>query len=404
MNNLEFLYKLASRTASTEELKAWEAYLQTLSKKEYIQLLEVYGKIVSEVGYAGTPDEELFAAIRAEIEVRNRETEGIDAGAAARSRSGHSGGGAAFRRNLLAAAAVLMMALAGIYFFNIPAKTRSPLKPPAAALASKTDPGNPGTNKAVLTLASGRQLILDDTSTGNIAMDAGVKIIKLDKGLVTYKDNTNKSREIAYNTITTPRGGQYQLILPDGSHAWLNAASSLRFPTAFQGSDRKVELTGEGYFEVTHDPAHPFIVSFNHTEVKVLGTAFNIMAYEDEAAPQTTLVNGSVQVSKGGRQVLLQPGKMAVVKEDRVDIQEADIEQVTAWKNGMLSLENADLATVLRQVSRWYNVNVHYQAGVPEKRFFGLISRSVSLTTILEYLRKNDVHIEQEGSEITVMP
>jgi ferric-dicitrate binding protein FerR (iron transport regulator) len=128
------------------------------------------------------------------------------------------------------------------------------------------------------------------------------------------------------------------------------------------------------------------------------------MAYEDEEATRTTLVSGSIRVIRGDRQVLPQPGGMVVIKEDRMDIRDADIEQVLAWKNGMLSLENADLASVLRQISRWYNVDIHYQAGVPDKHFFGLVSRSVSLSTILEYLRENNVHIEQQGEDITVLP
>jgi ferric-dicitrate binding protein FerR (iron transport regulator) len=392
MNISEILNKLANRTATPEELSEFHAYLQKLDEKEFGQLLDIYGNIVSQIKNPGTPDEILFEQIRSKIETFDY-LPGSD--------SAKTGLLTKFKKGsewYLVAAAVLVIILSGIHLISRSGKKTSPV------VVSKNIRVSPGTNKAVLTLANGKQIVLDETSKGNIGSDAGAKIIKLDSGLVAYKDNSNQNNEIAYNTISTPRGGQYQLILPDGTHAWLNAASSLRFPTQFRGSERRVELTGEGYFDVTHDPAHPFIVSFSNTEVKVLGTEFNIMAYDDEAATQTTLVRGSVRLSKGHQQALLQPGKMAVVKDEHLKVQEADIEQVTAWKNGMLSLENADLATVLRQVSRWYNVNIHYQGSIPEKRFFGLISRNVNLSTIIEFLQKNNVHIKQEGNVVTVVP
>jgi ferric-dicitrate binding protein FerR (iron transport regulator) len=392
MNIPEILYKFASRTAGPEEITAFDAYLQTLTEKEYGQLLDDYGNIIAGLENAGEPDKALFAEIQAEIKVRkqvSKEAQGKRILPVVFKNS---------RRWYFAAAAIFMVMLIGIYTVKTTGKAAPGIQ------ASTIITGAPGTNKAVLTLANGKQVILDNAANGNIATEAGATIIKLDKGLVAYRDSAHQSNEISYNTITTPRGGQYQLILPDGSHAWLNAASSLRFPAVFDGPERKVELTGEGYFEVMHDAAHPFIVSFNNTEVKVLGTEFNIMAYDDEAATQTTLVRGSIRLSKGDRQTLLQPGNMAVATNQGVKVQEADIEQATAWKNGMLSLENADLATVLRQVSRWYDVNIHYQTNVPEKRFFGLINRNVNLSTILEFLQKNDVHIKQEGRDLIVLP
>ncbi len=264
----------------------------------------------------------------------------------------------------------------------------------------------PGGNKAILTLADGKQIVLDETKNGDLTRQGNTKIIKLD-GKLAYNKVGNSS-EILYNTIATPKGGQYQLILTDGTKVWLNAASSLRFPTSFQGKERKVEITGEGYFEVAKNPAKPFIVSINNAngkigEVEVLGTHFNINAYKDEPDVKATLLEGSVKVKMDnavqmlvpGQQANLQPGKIALEKN-------VDISQVVAWKEGFFLFDNTDLQSLMRQVARWYNVEVSFTGKVKEDGFSGKINRDVPLSKFLKVLEMNDVHVKVEGQKIIV--
>lgn len=284
---------------------------------------------------------------------------------------------------------------------------------PQAVLPTKTPTViPPGQDQAVLTLANGQQIVLDSTARGTLSNQAGTLVTGA-KGRLIYQPGGGQSAgnngsaddtQVAYNTITTARGGQYQLVLADGTRVWLNAASSLRFPTSFRGGQRQVTLTGEGYFQVARDASHPFIVSFDSTQVKVLGTAFNIMAYKDEAAARTTLVEGSIRVSRGASQATLEPGKTAVFKGDELRVEQADVDQVVAWKYGKLSFNHLDLKAIMRQVSRWYNVDVTYEGTVPDERFGGVISRNVNLSTVLEFLESNGIRCRQVANKITVLP
>jgi len=394
MNLPDILYKLAKREATTQEKDAFSAHLTTLNREEYEKLVDTYGEIIKMTAVAGEPDRELFAIIKQHIAIQAPEVKvpGVLQALTIAFKN---------KRSVYYSIAAIFIAVFISAYFFMTQKAEKPL------LAQNAIAIPPGKNKAVLTLANGQQIVLDDAKQGDVASQDGVKIIKIDSGIVAYHANAATGNEIAYNTITTPRGGQYSLILPDGTQAWLNAASSLRFPTVFNGNERRVELTGEGYFSVTHDAAHPFIVSFNNTQVRVLGTEFNIMAYGDEPAMQTTLVKGSIRLSNNNQETLLQPGKMAMITTEAAtptQVQDADVEQVTAWKNGQISLTNADLPTVMRQVSRWYDVNIHYKGTIPDKHFFGLINRNVNLSTILHFLQDNQVHVTQEGRDIIISP
>jgi transmembrane sensor len=182
----------------------------------------------------------------------------------------------------------------------------------------------------------------------------------LNNGQVAYKVIGGKQSDVLFNTLTTPRGGQFRLALPDGSEVWLNAASSIKYPTAFTGKDRKVEITGEAYFEIAHDASKPFKVRVNGMEVNVLGTHFNINAYHDEAFVNTTLLQGKVSLTKAGAVALLRPGQQARVDNTRSIsvLNNVDVDQVVAWKNGYFSFEKADLQTVMRQIARWYDVDI----------------------------------------------
>src|SRR5258708_27099877 len=254
---------------------------------------------------------------------------------------------------IVAAAAIFCLFIGGGIIFY----WRQSPKPSPIAAKKEVYPGiTPGKDQAVLTLADGRKILLDSSSKGTIANQGGTEVVNA-RGRLKYdkSDENAKStgsakgdaiaNDVVYNTVETGRGNQYQLVLPDGSKVWLNAASSLHYPTSFTGNQRKVVLTGEGYFSIVKNVKKPFIVSFNNTDVKVLGTEFNVMAYSDEpGGTRTTLISGSVSINSGRQQMKLEPGKIAIVDDESIKIKSnEDIEQVIAWKNGQISLNNADL-------------------------------------------------------------
>ena len=223
----------------------------------------------------------------------------------------------------------------------------------------------PGSDKAILTLADGSTIVLDDAQDGDLTHQGNTKLIKLN-GKLAYDPSKNNPGEIVYNTISTPRGGKFKIELPDGSLVWLNAASSLHFPTAFRGKSRKVEMTGEAYFEIAKNKDNPFIVTVNGAEVQVLGTHFNVMAYNDEESVKATLLEGSVKFVNGGNSSMLVPGQQAQLQKNGEikTLSHVDTDHVISWKNGMFHFENADIREVMRQLSRWYNVEVVYKGQI----------------------------------------
>ena len=226
-------------------------------------------------------------------------------------------------------------------------------------------------------------------------------------GLLTYKGSNKQEGKVLYNTITTPRGGQYQVELPDGTAVWLNAASSLTFPTAFVGSVRRVELTGEAYFEVTRDPKRPFHVSTNNTDVQVLGTHFNIMSYPDEENIKTTLLEGSITLTANGLTKLLHPGIQAIVNKQTNAIEEskANIKQVMAWKNGEFRFRNTDIKELMRQVGRWYDVDIEYQTKSTNQYFTASLPRMQNISALLQVLElTGTVHFRIDNKKIIVLP
>lgn len=262
----------------------------------------------------------------------------------------------------------------------------------------------PGSNKAILKLADGTEIILDSANKGTLAQQGTVKVIKLDNGQLSYKPQYGKPDEVFYNTITTPKGGQYQLVLADGTKIWLNAASSLHFPAAFAGKERVVELKGEGYFEVAKNAAMPFHVRVHQMDIQVLGTHFNVNAYTDENLMRTTLLEGSVKISKGAQARLLKPGQQAAVDQGEQILVRNDVnlDEVIAWKNGLFQFQSADLETILRQASRWYDIEVEYRDKISEL-FSGQISRNVNISQLLKILEfTGKVHFEIEGKKVIV--
>lgn len=263
----------------------------------------------------------------------------------------------------------------------------------------------PGGDKAILTLADGSTVVLDSMGNQQIAKQGGTSIVKAAGGKLTY-NVANNSNEVLYNKITTPRGGQFQITLPDGTQVWLNALSSLRFPTVFNGSNRTVELTGEAYFEVQQHANKPFMVKVAGMQIDVLGTSFDVMAYPDEKQIQTTLIEGAVKVSTQGQVKVLQPGQQSQLEKDgKLNVlATTDVESVIAWKNGYFKFNQADLQTVMRQLARWYDVDVSFDGPIPDFRFVGELKRKASLSTNLKILSYSQVNFKMEGNTITVTP
>lgn len=305
------------------------------------------------------------------------------------------------------AASIVLIGLASItYFFSSRDKVSDINKP----YASDFDPGS---NKAVLVLADGRKISLTDIGTGAIAKEAGLSITKTSDGQLIYtvaKETTNgeSSLRSAFNTIETPKGGMWQVKLPDGSSVWLNAASSLTYPLAFSGRDKRVvELKGEAYFEVAKDEKHPFIVKTTRQEVEVLGTHFNINSYSDESNVKTTLLEGSVRVKAQQNSLeaeTLKPGQQSVLSAEAFSVKNVDVEEAIAWKNGYFMFNNEKQESIMRKIARWYNVQVEYaDAAARDVTYYGSISRFENVSKVLrKFEQTGEVKFEVEKDKIIV--
>jgi ferric-dicitrate binding protein FerR (iron transport regulator) len=302
-----------------------------------------------------------------------------------------------------AAAAVLIVATAGLFLFR---NTKNhPLTPVSPTVAAHRKDIPPGGNKAVLTLADGQQIALTDAPNGAIRQYDNLTIKKESNGRLSYVvSNKTGTSPNATNTISTPRGGQYEVTLPDGTKVWLNALSSLSFPLSFSGSQRQVRLTGEAYFEVAPDKTHPFLVETSHTEVHVLGTSFNIKSYSDETTTTTTLVTGAVKVASGHKEHILQPGQQSIAdQQGSFAVAPANIEEAIAWKDGYFVFHNSGIRDIMRQASRWYDVNIQYEVNTEDLQFGGRISRFSNISELLKNLElTGSVHFSIEGNTVSV--
>lgn len=299
----------------------------------------------------------------------------------------------------IAASTIIVIGASSLFYF-LNDKTATPVTPKTIVIKSDVKPGVTG---ALLTLGNGSTIVLESVSNGQLTNQKNTAVIKK-KGELVYTQGSNAQEE--QNTLTTPRAHRYNLVLADGTKVWLNAASSITFPTAFIGKERKVVITGEAYFEVTKDLKHPFRVFANGIEVKVLGTHFNINAYQDEDNIKTTLLEGSVQLSKNGTRVFLKPGEQAqAFNTGAIKIaSDVNLHAIMAWKNGTFYFENASIQMVLKEISRWYDVTVIYEKGIPKRFFEGEIQRDLQLSVLLKTLEKsNDIHFKLEGKTIKVL-
>jgi hypothetical protein len=332
-------------------------------------------------------------------------------------------------RYLVAASIILLLGAAG-YLMVIRKSPRGEL----AIVPARGRDVAPGHDGAILTLGDGHQIVLDSVANGAVAAQGNMQVIK-QNGRISYKAGAgastdaqasnaqptdaqmtdaqaNNARAIAaqripavtYNTMTTPRGRQFQLVLPDGSMVWLNAASSITYPTVFTGPQREVRITGEAYFEVKHSENQTFRVKVGNTLVEDLGTHFDIDAYPDDPALRTTLLEGAVRVSGQHGTALLKPGQQARSEgTGPIDVlSDVDLDATMAWKNGKLSLQNADVKAIFRQISRWYDMDVQYEGTMPGTQFWGIIGRNVSLSNVLHVLEANGIYAQIKGNVIVV--
>ncbi|WEK38356.1 MAG: DUF4974 domain-containing protein [Candidatus Pseudobacter hemicellulosilyticus] len=295
----------------------------------------------------------------------------------------------------MAAASVLFLLGSGLYFYVFNKKPAAPV--PVAA----TDEILPGRQGALLTLADGSLVSLDTLKNGSIALQGGV-MARLVNGALYYE---GKGDRVVYNTMSTPRGRQFQLTLPDGTKVWLNASSSIRYPNLFTGGERKVTVTGESYFEVAHNPDMPFVVNVqDKAEVSGQGTHFNVNGYGDEGGLSATLLKGMLRVKAAGQSVTLQPGQQATLDQQLKVEQEVDLEKVMAWKNGLFNFNGSKLEVVMKQLERWYAIEVVYEKGIPDITVGGEMSKDISLNGLMVVLEKLDVHYRIEGRRLTILP
>jgi len=307
---------------------------------------------------------------------------------------------------LKAASIILLIVTGGLLFYQSKSGLKKQLIVKSAAMQKLT---KPGTQLAVLTLSNGEKIALNTIGEGRINSEQGTSIHKGEDGFLVYdlsgtKTNNNNLTD-KYNTISTPPGGEYHLKLSDGTQVWLNAGSTLKFPVAFASNKRVVEITGEGYFEVKKDNSRPFLVNAGVTQVKVLGTHFNVSAYGNDQQITTTLLEGSVQLSAGTVSALLKPGQQGIAVRQKPSflVQQADLESVVAWTKGNFVFNDVNIKDVMKIVARWYNVHVEYEGNVANKKFGGTTSRYSSITELLDNMAlTGGIHYKIEGRKVTI--
>jgi len=304
-----------------------------------------------------------------------------------------------YKKWLSYASAAVVLIIAGVSFYQLAARKSPEVQKPEIVKIM------PGTKKAILTLGDGSEIVLADSSGNGIAVQGKLKI-EHKNGSINYKLEDDDA-VIAQNKVTTPKGGEYQVILQDGTHVWLNAASSISYPVIFNGDERKVVISGEAYLEVAKNPHKPFIVVANGTEVKVLGTHFNVSAYQNDDFVTTTLIEGAVKVSAQGAYALLKPDQQAVISKTSaaITVRNVDAAEAIAWKNGVFLYNNENIKGVMKVIARWYDIDVVYQGDMSDKTFGGKISKFENFEKLLKTLELTGViHFKIKGRRVMVTP
>lgn len=377
---LYLLHRYVQRSATEAERRELTDWLASAQKEdipeEFVtQLLDEYTPAAQE----NEPDwDNIYGRIRA-----------------GRTEAGHRSGlrvisSAWFR---YAAAAVLLLGLIGFFFVN---RKTAEMQGTQVAIGDI----QPGKSGAVLTLSDGTQVVMDSLQNGVVAAQNGSRAV-LRNGQLSYDPTGVVTGNIVYNSISTPKGRQFEATLPDGTKVWLNAASSIRYPTVFTGDERKVEVTGEVYLEVAKDASKPFRLNVpGKAHIDVLGTSFNVSAYENDRMLNATLLEGSIKVNG----VKVMPGQQALVDGQTPVVSKADVNKAVAWKNGLFNFEGATLEEVMKQLERWYDIEVIYAGGIPNIAFGGEMTKNISLQGLLIVLEKSDVNFRLEGRKLIVLP
>ncbi|HTI10675.1 MAG TPA: FecR domain-containing protein [Puia sp.] len=390
MNNKERIRILFESGSWSEEDRRWLLeYLDTQDQEELRQLMETHYQADSAAAPPNQPEAaRLLTLIHEKIQEKKHRPRLFSL--------------KEIRWQKLAVAAVLLLIAGKLFLPASREKKQSPGQP-----ASYVHDQPPGRNNAMLTLADGSTITLDSAGNGGLAQQGNTRVIKLN-GQIAYRNSGTGDAGDApmFNTISTAKGNQYQLILSDGSKVWLNAGSSMRFPTTFQGKERRVEITGEAYFEIAKNPAMPFKIQAGSGEIDVLGTHFNVNAYADEPTVKTTLLEGAVAVKKETGVQVLEPGQQAAFgPQGGITLSKnVDVARETAWKDGFFWFDNTDIHTLMRQVSRWYDVEVIFKGNIEEDGYTGKIPRNVPLSKMLTILEQYELHFTIEGEKIIVQP
>ncbi|SHG09333.1 FecR family protein [Pedobacter caeni] len=390
----ELLEQLASGKLSAEQDAAFQELLQQADKKEYLSVLELWEEILIQYPGAEIPDGALIQRIERSLD---KEIPVIRMYKKEEKRAKPSG-----KTYLAIAASLFLLVSVGLFFYN------HQKQQPETKLASlELNDAAPGGNRAILMLADGKIINLDSAKTGTLISQSGLRIIKSKDGQLIYNASpVSQDSPVTYNTISTPRGGQYRINLPDGSAVWLNAVSTLKFPVSFTGKERKVELSGEAYFEITKDTGKPFLVQSKQQTVEVLGTHFNINSYDDEQGVRTTLLEGRVKVisSSNQRQVILKPGQQSQLEGSTFLVKEVDAEESMAWKNGFFVFNAESIPSAMRKIARWYDMEIVYEGNVGDQDLTGSVSRFQNVSEVLKMLKLTGiVHFKVEGRRITVI-
>lgn len=404
MNSQELkrlLEQLATGTLTAEQDVAFQELLKQASREEYLSILATWEETLEQYPAAQLPDEALIQRLENSLNKENtpiiplykKEVERVKPAAS---------------RYLAIAAAVLVLLSVALLFYT----KREKLTQKELSALGLNDAA-PGGNKAILTLADGRRINLDAAGTGAIASQSGITIEKTNDGQLIYNvtggaapSTHGSTGTLNHNTISTPKGGQYRVNLPDGSTVWLNAASSLRYPVLFAADERSVELTGEAYFEIAKDKNKPFRVHSKQQTVEVLGTHFNVSSYPDEESTLTTLLEGSIKVVNpiNQRMLTLKPGQQSTVDAVTMTATTVDTEESVAWKNGLFVFNAESIPSVMRKISRWYDMEVIYEGNVKDQDLKGTVDRFKNLSEVLETLELTGVvHFKIEGRRITVI-
>jgi transmembrane sensor len=386
-----------------EDRAVWEQYLLNFPGQEPLVRQARRELALLTAGLSNLAREEGWRKLKTQIPellnaIREAETTDLRPGA-------YMQGRARFRRRqrwIAAAAIIAVMTGAFWLYYSVIHKQNTQL---AAAADVR-----PGGDKAVLTLSNGQHIILDSVANGLLASQGNTRVEKISGGQLSYK-HAAPGKDVAgvlYNTLTTPRGGQYKLVLPDGTRVWVNAASSITYPTAFGGAERLVKLQGEAYFEVVHKAAQPFKVSVGEETIEDIGTAFDINAYTDEPFIATTLLEGKARVTAESSALTLQPGQQARYNAGGGQLKiysNTDIEKTIAWKEGKFIFDRDQLPSIMRQLARWYDVKVEYSGRAPEGHFSGSISRSKNLSQVLNMLKATgNIQFSIDNKTILITP